>query len=597
MPNSLDPTPPVHLNARSDLASSIFHRISVSSSDIEASGISQPRYINIALNLSSILRGTNGELWNVLSVIFEDASDIEGFLEVLSDEGTPLLGRLLSLELLRHLSLGQLSPVRLSPIASTSMTRSQVFAIIACVLDKDCQVTRQAPASWMAAFQALMSGGDRKEIYDTFFDELGVDVSDTRRLPKLMHVWSQGNKDVVSITQSLSGTDFFEIIETALSIDGIDDFPAYEFSGMKDCMQAVLADTGHGTPLEGVVRTVLILLAKLVEKAAESVHKNDSTNVVTIDLTGFTPTLLDHLHRIDAANCVVALEGRVSSKSEQLLMAKLSPGWWRIRVSAAVMGTAATVTVSPTETPEPGDVQLWAVHSLGMDGSEAECKESHGTFTFSVDPDEFSTVNPDGECVSIVLRLNDSVPVSVRWTDPHWQTRRNTTVPVIDISLLSSGYSSSRVSPIGSKRESPFPDSSTTVQILPTEIHLPISSSFMRGSMPTIPMLPNPKVVLCLLGSESNGAVVRAMFRHDLVTLMDVNALSVRDVLREVPLADTVVVDEQLFSTQHQFVAGLVVASTNQQIRLLAGSSAADPTSANPLIQQLIQQHVLRPVN
>ena len=554
------------------LASRILSMESVTSEDFHRINIESDYKLSLAMRVARLLQHeSSSPLIPVLDAMIKSEYQLALFLGVLSMHSIPQLERIVSEEVLMRLCRGECSPPRLARWSNLGPHDRWVAAVASLVM-QDAAPFEEVEHSLTFVILALVNGGDPLAIREAVLE--GTNVAETVRVSRYMDIWCQGNQDAVQRMKEIATSDAVEICEAALAIDGITDCPSFELEGMSACMQlVVLRDIEFVEPM-------CILLQKIFEKASELVQQLPSPpSIVVVDMLSHILPLLrtDDIDPTALIRCDLELEGDSSrttgmgSFSELRLGVRLRPARWKIESVAGIAGQAeAKLVLTPTQ--EDG-VQIWSIRSLSDAGEglpdSITATARDGVYVFSVPCPQRTT--EAGDMIFHDFLLNDRIPIRLSWQNPPVLSRRNTTtVPVLErppeVAYVSGG--------------------------LPTEIQLPaVSTAFMRGSMPTIPMLPNPKIVMALLASSVQDLhdKVKGLFQSDLLTVMDIGHSSERDLIREIPLCDTIVLDEELF-VSNAFVAGMAVGlAPGKTVHVVTNSAE----SQNGQIQHLMAQQLI----
>lgn len=554
------------------LASRILSMESVTSEDFHRINIESDYKISLATKVASLLQqDLLSPSIPVLHAMIKSEYQLALFLGILSMHSIPQLERIVSEEVLVRLCRGECSPPRLLRWSNLGPHDRWVAAVASLVM-QDSVRFEEVEHSLTFVILALVNGGDPLAIRDAVLE--GTNVAGTDRISRYMDIWCQGNQDAVQRMKEIATSDAVEICEAALAIDGITDCPSFELEGVSACMHhAVSRDLAYVEPM-------CILLRKIFEKASELVEQlSCPPSIVVVDMLSHILPLLrqEEIDPTTLIHCDLQLEGDpcqttgMGSFTELRLGVRLRPARWSIESVAGIVGQAdAKLVLSPAQ--EEG-VEIWSIRFLSYAGEglpdSITAIARDGVYVFSVPCPQ--TTTEGGDMFFHNFLLNDRIPIRLSWRNPPVLTRRNTTtVPVL---------------------ERP-PEVAYTSGGLPTEIQLPaVSTAFMRGSMPTIPMLPNPKIVMALLASSEQDVhdKVKGLFQSDLLTVMDIGHASERDLIREIPLCDTIVLDEELFLS-NAFLAGMTVGlAAGKIVNVVTGSAETqDGQIQNLMAQNLI---------
>ena len=542
MSSSVIPGFPHDNSAIFDLSRLIFSREEIEIDHIVSAGLSGPLRVSLVESLVWGSKSSDSEIKSFMSVIFGRVEDIAGYLQGLILEDSSVLERFLSTGILEKLAVGELSAPRLSQVSSMS-SRQVIVCTISGVLHNNCQVIKRAPATWRSVTQAITSGEDRADIINLYLDELGVDSRS--RLLLLLYVWSQGDSAIVSAAQSLSGTDDYDIAEAALSIDGISDYPAYELIGISECLSIP-----HSSP-EEKVSILLNFLARTFELAAERVESDPPSVPLIVSLnlksSEFRGLLSERRWNLDPNYCDIVLgENRMrvlGSATESSFDVKIRPGYFSVKV-AKVTDRYAEITLIRTVASQADDstFALWKVETLvGSDGRSSIKEQKEDGFIFQLlkisNHDEQVIINPG----------SDDIKLTISWTRP---------IGFIDKTI-------------------------TAPPMLPTEIHLPPVIPSLDPLMRTIPLVPQPRLVLVIRSPDS----AEVSLRSDLVTIMDMHS-SYRDLHREILSNDTIIASDEVVRSD-PFIPGMIVGA-DKMIHLI------DSAQLSSISESLIEQGFAR---
>ena len=533
------------------LSNLIFEGTLVDRDDIIMAGIRDERHISCIESLANTLQHGSPEIKYILQLVFEKRADVAAFLKILSSEDSASLDKFQSLQVVRRLATGQISPPRLGPIVH-ARSKDLVLAMVASLLENETELIEIAPLTWAAAVHALMSGLDKKEILESFIEELGVESA--HRLPKWMHVWSQGNRDAFKIVKSLAGSDDFEIIEAALSIDGISESPACEFVGIDKLVHAILSMEAPISLSERLAK-FLRLLARIVERVSEEVH-SCAANIVEMDLSQIQSVCSENRMQIDPSNCLIEISGDVkkiettsSFFTKVAFSIDLSAPKWNLKQIPGILGERPAEVIF---VPHPqGEMALWEV-SLLVSGDFVASKrqERDGSVVFSIPSatrEEFSMI--------------DNASIRFR---PVWEPLKLSEAEASDIP---SGL------PVDVPKEmSPAPQVEICGPAL-DRLKVLLHVSLRKDRLPGSPRL-------------------KAFKKTNLVTLIDPSQASISDILREVALADSVLVDEGVLES-YPLVTGVLIGSGKQVTVLLQGLQGLQEEEANEAVSELVRQNLV----
>jgi len=530
-----------------DLSGRILRKDCISGGEIEECGFTGQLRTSLVESLIWAVSSDDLEVKALISVIFAQPVDVFGYLDGLLRENTKVLEKFISSGITRKLAIGEISPPRLSAVGFLN-ARQTVVCTISSVLHNHCEAILAAPATWRSTTQALTSGEDRAEMMALFLDELGV--SARSRLSMLVYVWTQGNAEAVQAVHALSGTDEFDIVEAALTIDGVSDFPAYELIGISDLLRQILPNSSEGIAL--AMETFIGLLARAFELAAEHAEASESESaivpqIVSLNLHGqFAEILRSRNWVIDPNFIDVSIfseKEKNSTPNELQFDVRLKPCWFSVRV--LVNSKEGEITLIKTTAGSPNSWPLWRVNSLtGLGGRTAHKDDKEDGVVFKLP----SIPGTASEEIIINIGESDEIRLSVSWN---------------------------------SRIEKPAP----VLTLQPTEINLPptISSSMMR----TIPLIPRPRLVLFFHAGESDpGTFAQNIFSRDLVTTLQPSNVAVRDLVREIHAHDTLVITESVVESSDRFVVGVAIGA-GKIVQIVVGSTEVGDFTNNLVQQEL----------
>lgn len=537
--------PQLDISESADLAAlvnSVYICSPVTGRAISEAGISDPLCVELVESLIEAMESPNSDVSLFAVRFFATREKLSGVLQVLVGEKNRLLDRIVSEALLERLCLGELSGPRLFPIVGSSDPQIG-FVVLAASLAHNVCLARRCRATWMQAIEALNSDFDRSEIMSGFVSSFRSGIDSL--IARYVFVWTQGMAEAVSAADELAHTDAAHILEAALSIDGVSDFPAFEFPGISGVLRSVLADVSSAVSMKDRVEMALKFLAKSVEAASEFVETTTVPTVVVLNLSAsleeafiasdghFDPDLLDLLISSSGAP---KMTGAVS---ETTLHFSIQPGRFVIEVVPGIVSERCA-EVRLTRSSDEGAVAFWTLDCVTSKNLRIEKSVAIDTIVLSL--------TGPGHAGVFEVMVGD-IKLSVEFTASACMT------------------------------------SSNLKNLEATEINLPISSMFVRSSMPTIPLLPNPRIVLYV--TIGAGGLVDPKFEGDLVNRMDATEAALRDVIREVLASDVVVVDVGVIEA-FAMTAGAVIGASARPVLIIANNTQS------PTLSQLVDEGLVQ---
>jgi hypothetical protein len=526
--------------AESLLVRKLLNREPFSPADLSSTGIVSDNAKGIIQSLSHLLRHGDPDKVSAFYFVFESSGELGRFVrDVVSYDATEVKNsfkKLVDQELLRRLCLGEVSSARVAQLfGHPSLPSILLFDL----LRNNGWLLEHCPSTWKQAVHSVLRAKDRLDILDQFmhsfrFTALGNPrPAGFSRLLNMVFIWTQGNMSAVRAVSIMTGTDAFEILEAILRVDGVSEFPAFEFHSVSSFLKSYLTPEDSVEPR---IRQFLVLLARAVEKTSEMIHsatKSDESrmpNVVVIDLDqGNIRSILQTFDPgYDLENSQLTILGDFSLTMSTIIETKveivLSPAVWYVVVSE-LDGATILVAITPIR-PKQSSLSF---SSWKINQSTVTTNESSIQFRLVPQSYEFRIVRDSIDTTSVNLRINDEHSLTVSWSDDKTKF--------------------------------------STSGLLPTRPAHSVPTSLL----PTVPMLPSqiadPPRHICVLGLET-GDYSDLVSPWDTVICLTISPNSsewrIRDMVRECAQSDLLLISENLINVSDPtlaFLVGLLIGS------------------------------------
>ncbi|KAF4693498.1 hypothetical protein FOZ60_010680 [Perkinsus olseni] len=334
--------------------------------------------LKLVTDLSSGNSSTTGDHVRdtLLTFFFQSPEDVADHIRttMVNPQSAATFKKLQELNIVKLFVTGESCSARIMPLIRSSEMAKHV-AIRAMLADQ-CRLAEDAPETYRAGVKALTTKDDRDEAvkalnYRTtkLMDDFEEHYHDSTHVKSVVSkhailfrrilLWGQvADPETVGYifeAAASASEDSLQLLSAVLTIDGIEETPAYELHGMSSLVKVVL-----GTSLS-LLPAVLDIVAKSVERAAEiyeAESRDIEPSIVEVDLGDLREFVKKSLDPLCIRNAAIEIvEVTRPGASGNLVVAKAAlkvlPGSFAVHVEDGFLpygghpGEPATISLTP----------------------------------------------------------------------------------------------------------------------------------------------------------------------------------------------------------------------------------------------------------